>query len=118
MITTNNYLLLVLISTLSVFTATVILWSNNAGLLIVLIGTILVGLSFLTTYKKFEYPPDKLVNEPTKEQILTMTFKEELLFVQEARMEPECLPDDNGNRAMIRACYLINEAYKMEKWNA
>jgi hypothetical protein len=115
MITKENYLLLGLISCLSIFTATVILWSNNAGLLIVLIGTILVGLAFFKTHKKFEYPADKLVNEPAAEQILSMTFEEELLFVQTARMEPECLPDDNGNRAMIRACYLINEAYKMEK---
>jgi len=115
MITEENYFPLGVITCLSAFAVTEIMWSNYAGLLIVLIGTLLIGLSLLKPHKKFEYSPDKLENEPTKEQILSMTSAEQSNFVKTARMEPECLPDDNRNRAMIRACYLINEAYKTER---
>lgn len=62
--------------------------------------------------------PDQLVNEPTLEQILAMSLTEQQLLVRNARMDSDCKPDDNRNRARIRACYLINEAYKTVKQNA
>ena len=62
--------------------------------------------------------PDKLVNEPTREQILEMSLTEQQLLVRNARMNSDCKNDENGNRAAIRACYLINEAYKWKEKNA
>jgi hypothetical protein len=69
---------------------------------------------FLRTPEKEPFP-DKLVNEPTREQILAMPLPEEILFVQNARMDSDCKPDETRNRARVRACYLINEAYKKQE---
>jgi hypothetical protein len=58
---------------------------------------------------------DELVNEPTLEEILDMSSLEASNFIQNARMKEGCKPDVWENRAKIRACYLIKEAYKIGK---
>ena len=58
--------------------------------------------------------PDQLEYEPTSDQILSMDTQEQNDLVRNARMKEGCNPDDQGNRAKIRACYLINEAYKSQ----
>jgi hypothetical protein len=69
---------------------------------------------FLRTPEKEPFP-DKLVNEPTWEQILAMSLTEQQLLVRNARMDSDCKPDETRNRARVRACYLINEAYKKQE---
>jgi hypothetical protein len=55
---------------------------------------------------------DRLEWEPTSEEILKMTTADQIRFVQNARMKEGCRMDEWRNRARIRACYLINNAYE------
>lgn len=55
---------------------------------------------------------DKLVYEPDADTILNMSIEEQTAFIRNAKMADGCNPDDTGNRARIRACYVLNDAYE------